>query len=165
MRAANCSTPCVAEMPATLIIGYGNPLRGDDAVGYLAAERLQQRNQDPEIEIIACHQLTPELVDPISRTRHVIFIDASVEGEAGAISLTPVEAEVAVGLGFTHFTAPAGLLAGAQSLYGKAPKATLICIAGESFEIGDRLSAPVAAALEELCRRDLLHLEDAKSQS
>jgi len=152
-------------MSRTLIIGYGNPLRGDDAVGFLAAERLLERHHEADLEIIACHQLTPELVDPISRAERVIFIDASVEGEPGAISVTPVEPEVAVGLGFTHFTTPAGLLAGAQSLYGKAPKATLICIAGQNFEIGDRLSAPVAAALEKLCRCDLLHLDDTKPQS
>ena len=35
-------------MPDTLIIGYGNPLRGDDGAGYIAAELLRERIHDPE---------------------------------------------------------------------------------------------------------------------
>ncbi len=31
----------------TLVIGYGNALRGDDGAGYIAAELLRERIQNP----------------------------------------------------------------------------------------------------------------------
>ena len=50
-------------MPGLLVIGWGNPLRGDDAFGFLAAERLIPLL--PEAEVLAVHQLTPELMDSV----------------------------------------------------------------------------------------------------
>jgi len=133
-------------MPEILIIGYGNPLRGDDAVGYLAAQRLDG---------FALHQLTPELMEPISRAAAVIFIDAKTGGKPGAIeerTLNPLTASAA----FTHHVTPKAPLAGARKLYGRCPPATLITISGSDFEIGRPLSAPVRRALETL----LLHFSE-----
>jgi len=131
-------------MSSLLIIGYGNPLRGDDAVGFEAAERLGG---------LALHQLTPELMEPISRAGRVVFIDAKAGGEPGAIEerlLTPASA---TGAAFTHHATPEALLAGALTLYGRCPPATLITITGDDFEIGRPLSAPVRQALEALLLR------------
>lgn len=129
-------------MPEILIIGYGNPLRGDDAVGYVAAERLDG---------LARQQLTPELMEPISQAARVIFIDAKAGGEPGAIeerALKPAPA----GTAFTHYATPEALLAGAHKLYGRCPPATLITIAGSDFELGHPLSPPVRQALKKLLR-------------
>ena len=41
----------------TLIICFGNPLRGDDAVGWRVAERLPAA--DVGARVVACHALTP----------------------------------------------------------------------------------------------------------
>jgi hydrogenase maturation protease len=127
-------------MSSTLIIGYGNPIRGDDAVGFEAAERLGG---------MALHQLTPDLMEPISRAARVIFIDAKAEGIPGAIEDRPIE-PAATGGPFTHHATPEALLAGARALYGNCPPATLITIVGGDFEIGHPLSPPVRAALESL---------------
>ena len=35
---------------------------------------------DPDVEIVPLHQLTPELMDPLRRADRVIFIDASTTG-------------------------------------------------------------------------------------
>ena len=78
------------HMSNTLIIGYGNALRGDDGAGYIVAELLRDRVHDPEIEIVSQHQLTPELMEPISRAAHVIFIDSSVSGRAGKVNRIPL---------------------------------------------------------------------------
>jgi hydrogenase maturation protease len=129
-------------MPEILIIGYGNPLRGDDAVGYVAAERLDG---------LARHQLTPELMEPISQAAKVIFIDAKAGGEPGTIEVRALEPAPAAAP-FTHFATPEALLAGARKLYGRCPPATLITIAGEDFELGHPLSAPVRKALKKLLR-------------
>jgi hypothetical protein len=52
-----------------LIVGYGNPLRGDDGLGWRAAERLRTVIQDAGVEILALHQLTPELMETLPPRR------------------------------------------------------------------------------------------------
>lgn len=116
-----------------LIIGYGNRLRGDDAVGVLAAERLRETVSDPRVEIVAVHQLTPELAEPISRADRVIFVDACLQGPRGEISERPIRSEASPDTAFTHHATPQGLLAAALALYGRAPDACLISVAGADF--------------------------------
>lgn len=139
-------------MSRTLIIGYGNSLRGDDAIGRLAAERLRQRNPGPEVEILGVHQLTPELVDPISRAARVIFIDAAAGPNPGQIAERRVHAHMS-SRPFTHVATPEALLAGASALYGAEPPATLITVTAEGFELGAALSAPVRRALDSVIER------------
>jgi hydrogenase maturation protease len=136
-------------MPGLLVIGWGNPLRGDDAFGFLAAEKLSELL--PGGEVLALHQLTPELMEPVSRAARVVFIDASAEGEPGRLQCSTVEPSATAGA-FTHHATPAGLLAGAQALYGSAPPAVLYTVRGECFEFGEGVTAAVALALEEVVR-------------
>jgi hydrogenase maturation protease len=134
---------------STLIIGFGNQLRGDDGAGFLVAELLMDKLQGPEIEILTRHQLTPELMEPISRAAHVVFIDASVSGRAGKVHKIPLRPAPACAR-FTHHVTPESLLAGAQSLYGHTPEATLYRIPGRFFEAGQELSPSVRRAVNEL---------------
>ena len=137
-------------MSRVLIIGYGNPLRGDDGLGWQAAERLAVELTDPEIEIKAVHQLTPELAEPLSRTSLAIFIDAAARGEPGAVlrrPLSPANGEAA----FTHQATPAALLAMSRVLFGRAPEAVLFSVPVESAAFGHRLSPVVQQAMERLC--------------
>ena len=64
-----------------LIIGYGNPLRGDDGVGWRVAEAAGTALPEGAATVLAVHQLTPELSAPISRAGRVVFVDAAAEGE------------------------------------------------------------------------------------
>jgi len=111
---------------------------------------LQDLIHDDGIEILPVHQLTPELMDPISRARRVIFIDAAVGGEPGKLTVTTLETSVGPPPAFTHFATPAALLEGARSLYGAKPEGILITVVGLDFEIGEDLSGPVRLALESL---------------
>ncbi len=132
-----------------LIIGYGNPLRGDDGLGWHAVERLRSELTDPEIDIKAVHQLTPELSELMSRAGRVIFIDAAAEGEPGTLerrTLVPEPTSAA----FTHQATPAGLLAAAEKLFGRAPEAELFSIPIESADFGYHLTPGVQQALNEL---------------
>jgi hydrogenase maturation protease len=133
----------------TLVIGYGNTLRSDDGAGILVAELLFERIHDPQIEILPQHQLTPELMEPISRAAHVIFIDAAAFGPAGKVHRIPLRPAPACAR-FTHHATPESLLAGAQALYGHTPEATLYTIPGRSFETGQELSPAVRRAVNEL---------------
>jgi len=143
-----------------LIIGYGNPLRGDDAAGYLAAQRLQETNTDIETEIVAVQQLTPELVDPISRAGEVVFIDAAVGEVPGEIQRRDIAPSSAT-QPFSHYATPEGLLAAARALYGTCPAATLITVTIETTEFGETLSPRVRTALESLARQKELWVDSS----
>ena len=150
-------------MPDTLIIGYGNPLRGDDGFGWHAALRLREIIHDDGIEILPVHQLTPELMDPISRARRVIFIDAAVGDDAGTLTVITIETTGGPAPAFTHFATPAALLQGASSLYGAKPEALLITVVGLDFELGEKLSEPVQVALESLAGGKIRELLGGKA--
>jgi hydrogenase maturation protease len=134
-------------MTRLLIVGYGNPLRGDDGLGWHAAQILADILND-EAHILKLHQLMPELAELVSRTEFAIFIDAAVEGVPGQIiSRAVVPGYRASSQPFTHqFDLPT-LLACAQSLYGHCPQAVLFTITGESFGLTEEISATVSKAL------------------
>jgi len=144
---------------STLVIGYGNTLRGDDGAGFLAAELLRDRIHRPDIEILSQHQLLPELMEPISRASRVIFIDASVSGRAGKVHRIPLRPAPACAR-VTHHATPEALLAGAQSLYGHTPEATLYTIPGRNFQVGQELTPSVRRAVDQLV--DALEKEIAR---
>jgi len=137
-------------VPRLLILGYGNTLRGDDAFGFHAAERLAAAITDPEIEVLALHQLGPELMEPVSRAARVIFLDVRTEGAPGVLVREPVlpATQVAPEV-FTHHMTPAALLAGTQAVYGHTPEAILYSTAGTTFEVGAPLSPGVQAAISQ----------------
>jgi hydrogenase maturation protease len=142
-----------AEVPGILIIGYGNTLRGDDGVGIHAARELErQYHDDPEIEIIACQQLTPELADDISRSELVIFLDAAVTDEPGTVETRPILPSNAP-IGFMHHLDPASLVSAAEQLYGEVPNAVSVTLTGWSFDTGSRLSREAKLRLPELVRQ------------
>jgi hydrogenase maturation protease len=154
-----------------LIVGYGNPLRGDDGVGwhiacYLAgwdtpgierAARGEKRSHplsrpdfSPQVAIVPCHQLMPELADMVSQSRLVIFIDACQGTPAGAVSCKRVAAaehqvkEVGI---FSHHFTPALLLTWTEQLYGSYPEGMVISVNGESFEYSEHVSLAVLEAV------------------
>ena len=134
-----------------LVIGYGNPLCGDDGIGPCAVERLADEESPAEAEYLTLRQLTPELAEPISRADTVIFVDAADGGAPGNITchkLTlPAEPSQTAPGAFTHHVDAAALLESARLLYGKYPVAYLFTVAGENFELGDSFSSGVESAL------------------
>lgn len=142
-------------MPRVLLIGYGNTLRGDDALGPLTIERL--RALLPEAEFVSCHQLGPELAGQMAACDLAIFIDAACEGEPGTVQLERLLPSAGDAASLTHHMHPAALLELAQTLYGHAPHAMLVTGVGASFELqgGDHdsaLSEAASRALDEICR-------------
>jgi hydrogenase maturation protease len=139
-------------MVRVLIAGYGNPLRGDDGLGWHAAEKLRERGL-PDTEVLTLHQLAPEMAETISGFELVIFGDAAVQGEAGAIVEQELASEYIAPQSFTHHVSPESLLAAARWLYARAPRAVLFTVAGQSFGFEERLSPAVEAAFPVLLDR------------
>lgn len=133
-----------------VVIGYGNPLRGDDGLGWRAAEVVQARL--PEAEVLTCHQLTPELAETLSQAARAAFVDVAVDQPPGRLQQTRLRPEAGARLGLTHQFTPTTLLGLARGLYGRAPDAVLFTVGGQSFDYTDSLSPLVEAALPELVR-------------
>lgn len=134
-------------MARALIIGYGNPLRGDDGLGPRAAEALAPLIEESAVGLVARQQLTPELAEPISRAEWVIFIDAEDRAPAGEIRCRDAGATSGVGAVIAHHLTPARLLGCARELYGRAPEAVVFSVSGEHFGLSEELSPDVAKAL------------------
>lgn len=140
-----------------LIIGFGNPLRGDDGAGALLAEQLQQQLPADRARVLPSHQLTPELALEISAPGidRVLFLDAR-RGQWEPLVLTPLNPAEASG-SCGHQLSPELLLQMAAGLYGQAPPAWLLTLAAGNLDLGDPLSAATTAALP-LALRQVLGL-------
>jgi hydrogenase maturation protease len=140
-------------MARIFIIGCGNPLRGDDGLGWRAAESLAAALRKSNVAIVMRHQLTPELADPISRAALVIFIDATQQGPAGTVFCQSIIPAVEPAGAFSHQLTPRALLSWSRDLYGLCPEAVVFCVSGRSFDCGEELSPAVASALPQLIER------------
>jgi hydrogenase maturation protease len=135
-----------------LVIGYGNPLRGDDGVGWRVAEAAATVLPDPPVSVLTVQLLTPELADPISRSDLLILIDAAAEGPPGEVRCFPIAANSAAAASLaigTHEVTLDRLLGMAEELFGHCPPAYMVTIAGESFEVSESLTSTVEAATTE----------------
>ena len=123
-----------------LVIGIGNPLRGDDGVGGLLAEQVGGRS---------VQQLTPELAAELAELEAVLFIDAWL-APAGAgpelIAIAPSNGATGSSAE-SHRLEPAQLLAISQALYGRAPAVHLLRVPATAFGHGTVLSPELQAAL------------------
>jgi hydrogenase maturation protease len=149
-----------------LVIGYGNRLCGDDALGQYVADRISEITDPTEVRVLAIYQLTPELVEPISRANLVIFIDAKVGDPAGQINVTPIVRKPDPAP-FTHNMSPAALLSGAYTLYGACPDAVLYSVTAQDFRYThetNHFSPPVQEALPELTQLIQILIEERIAQ-
>jgi hydrogenase maturation protease len=134
------------ESPAgLLVIGYGNTLRSDDGVGPKVADAVAALAL-PGVHALAFPLLTPELADPVSQARVVIFVDAAVDAprEVQLRPLAPADTSQIM----AHSASPATLLALARDVFGHAPEAWLLTIPAETIGIGEELSAFTSRGLE-----------------
>lgn len=120
-----------------LVIGYGNTLRSDDGVGAKVAAAVAELAL-PGVVSLVRHQLTPELAEPISSARAVVFVDAAVDAatEVQVRQLEPAEGAQLM----AHAADPRSLLAFARQLFGRCPPAWWLTIPVENLDFGEELS-------------------------
>lgn len=123
--------------PKLLLIGCGNTLRRDDGVGVETAETIARLNL-PGVNVIARHQLVPELAAPISEADAVVFVDADASGRTKT-RLSPLK-PAAAGRILAHAADPDSLLALSEQLFGRCPKAWILAIPVEDLGFGFGLS-------------------------
>lgn len=130
-----------------LVIGYGNPLRGDDGLGWEIAGRLASGIHDETVEVLSVTQLTPELSEVIGEVELVVFIDASLVGHPGSWKYQILDANEKSPHTLGHHLTPISLLAYTQAIFKARPRALLVSIAGDSFDYREELTPSVVAAL------------------
>ena len=128
-----------------LVIGYGNDLRGDDALGARAAAAVAEWER-ADVQVLSVHQLTPELAEPLAAADRALFLDAHLADVAPDLCirrLTPSTTDPGLG----HTADPERLLAWADRLFGRAPDAWWITMPAADFAFGAPLSDTAAHGL------------------
>jgi hydrogenase maturation protease len=135
------------------IIGLGNGMRGDDAVGLLVARRLRQEIGD-RVDVIEAEMAGVNLVELMKGTHAVILIDAARSGQApGTIhrldaSVGPIGGRIFPRSSHALGTMDALELARAM---GVLPATVIVYgVEAENTEVGEPLSPAVVKVLEQL---------------
>jgi hydrogenase maturation protease len=136
-----------AAIRTSLIVGFGNSLRGDDAIGEIVAQAFSGEAAIDGANVVICLQLTPELAEHLAVVDLVVFIDAAAGIQPGRIVVTPLRGAPALSVGLVHHLNPEELLFLSSSLYGRSPQAFLVAVGAGSLELDEGLSEPVAAAV------------------
>jgi hydrogenase maturation protease len=148
--------------PSVLAFGYGNPSRGDDALGPLLLQALQAKGgQSDRIEFLTDFQLQIEHALDLDQRRLVLFADCHVACPSPfAFSRL---AEARDDSYTTHAMSPSAILHVYRRIRAAAPPPCfLLSIRGERFELGEALSPQaqdhLVAAVE--FAKDLLETPD-----
>ena len=133
--------------PRILLIGYGNPGRGDDGLGPALAAKVEALGL-PGVTVESDYQLMVDHAAQIAAHDLVIFADAMI-GLAQPYQFAPIEQIQPLGLG-SHQVTPEAALALAELLFGKAPAGWMLAIAGQAFgEVKEGLSPAAQTNLAE----------------
>ena len=130
-----------------LLLGVGNRLRGDDAVGSLLVERLQGKVSIP---LIDGGDIPENYLGPIEKTGAdvVLIIDATDMGaNVGDVAIFDIEQ--VRGMSFSTHTANLGLMFQVIPPE-KRPQVILLGIQPGNMELGHGLSEPVLKTLESI---------------
>ncbi len=146
----------------TLVLGLGNELLGDDAVGVLAAWALKEKLGD-QADVVESSLSGLALLDFFVGYDRAIVIDAVKTGRCppGTIyELSPADLDAVVAPS-PHYAGLPELLAVAKQLNLDFPKEIKIFAleVEDPYTIGNRLSKPVRKALEELVQRVYAQIE------
>lgn len=137
-----------------LIIGYGSGIRGDDSLGPKAAALLEERlATSRDVTVLSRASLTPELAANVADASLAVFIDCAATGPVGRVVQRDVSIADDSTVAMVHFLDPSGLLYWSKQLFGRAPRAVTLSVAGESFDIGDDLTPIMEKALPVLVER------------
>ena len=130
----------------TLVFGWGNPSRGDDALGPLFIERIDAL-QLTGVECLTDFQLQVEHALDLEGRRRILFVDASLNAVA-PFAVTALEPARDASF-TTHAITPEAVMHVYVELHDEAPPpCTLLAIRGERFELGEAISPAAANHLD-----------------
>ena len=145
-----------------VVIGVGNPLRGDDGVGLVVAAALEDR-VPPGVSVVPCEQEPSRLLDAWNGAEAAIVVDAAALGDEPGTVRRFDASETAIPAGVfrssTHAFGVGDAIELARAL-GRLPQHVLVYgVEGGRFAAGEPLTAPVEAAVEQVAAAVLSDLE------
>ena len=141
-----------ADSKPNLVFTWGNPSRGDDALGPALYELLLKENPE-HVELLTDFQLQIEHAIDLEHRDRVLFVDASVTANA-PFELVRLQPEQDASY-TSHAMSPQALLAVYQQVNGCAPPpAWLLSIRGYEFGLG----LPLTAAARENLQAAFRHI-------
>jgi hydrogenase maturation protease len=151
---------------ARWVIGVGNPVRGDDALGRVVADRLRGK-VDHGFKVLEQDGEMTALLARLTDADAVILIDAAAAGaapgtihrfDAGDGPLPPLLSALS-----THGFGPLEAVELARAMGSLPPACIIYAVEGADFGNGRPLSPAVAAAAEEVTQRILAELDRWKT--
>jgi hydrogenase maturation protease len=158
-------------MTTALVVGLGNPDRGDDAVGAEVARAVADRGL-PRVQVVE-HEDPTRLLDVWAGHDPVVVVDAvrsggppgtvhQLETGDGAPAM-PARAWSATGRGGTHAFGLGAAVELARALHRLPDRLVVIGVEADTFEYGAPLSGPVAAAVQPAADRVLAVLAEVSA--
>lgn len=150
---------------STLVIGCGNPLRGDDGVGPEIVRRLARCMLPEDVRCVDAGTSGIDAVLAMRGADRVVVVDASCSGLAAGtireIEIGPSWAAPAAGLA-VHSIRWDHAVALGQSLLGEAfpRRVTAVLVEGRRFGAGDDLSPEVVEAIAAVVERLAARVSD-----
>lgn len=143
-------------MKNLIIVGYGNPDRGDDGVSWhMLRELLDEHKPELDVDDILSGdvtslkkgidiwfnlQLLPEISELLTDYEKAVFIDAHTAEIEADVNLEKIE-PVYLNSPFTHHVTPSTCLSLAESINGRYPESWLLSIRGFEFQFERELTA------------------------
>ena len=150
-------------MPSTLVLGLGNPLMGDDGLGLVALARLRAEFEfPPEVSLVDGGTWGMNLLHLIEEADRLVLLDAIDTGEVpGTVNFLERHELPRF---FAHKLSPHQIdlreVLALAELRGRLPDDVVaIGIQPLQVEMGERVSLPVANAMEALVELTVAHLE------
>lgn len=148
----------------TLIIGLGNPILGDDGIGWRVAESVKKHYPPAEIDCLSVGGLS--LMERLIGYQKVIIIDAiqTQNGSIGQVYTLPLESLPDLSSGHTtavHDTSLQTALHLGRMMGAKLPNEVMVVAieADRVYDFSEELTEPVKKAIPEATRAVLALLE------
>jgi hydrogenase maturation protease len=134
---------------STLVVGLGNPDRGDDGVGPAVAERVRELRL-PDVEVLV--EDSPASLPDVWEDADIVVVVDAVQSGRPAGSVTTIDATDEPlppwdGSGGTHGFGLSATVELARALETLPRRLVVIGVEGSSFTVGAPLSPAVADAL------------------
>jgi len=132
-----------------VVLAWGNPSRGDDALGpeFLAQAESVAQKAPCDVAFVSDFQLQPEHATDLLGRDLALFVDASTTVPAPFLfsAVAPTRDRTFT----THAMSPGALLAACDDAFSSPlPAGFLLAIRGDRFELGEGISPAAQANLE-----------------
>ena len=160
-------------MNNTIILGFGNPDRGDDGAAWVALSSIACHfgypidSEQIETGFISINdslqlwlnlQLMPELAEDLARFDRAVFVDAHTEDIEEDVRVVEVQPHYQ-NSPFTHHLTPASCLSLCKELYSKCPRSILVSMRGYEFGFSRQLSPKTSENVNKAVQLILAWLE------